>query len=289
MNEMLFKDNNLKSIETFDDGTMIVNVSFDLRGYQTKGTEKHYDLKKYKEMVDSEITQKEIAEHRALGIFGHRRRIEGEMSPYIDEQDGRGNDIIPVCKTLEMSMTGSVVSAKIMILSNEKAKVIQSLIKDKVGGFSSVHNLKTGIFTGFDYVLNQRFVQNRPNIKRVCENGTCSILDDLQAEMDSAYGYVLKDDTRENIRKLKMMTDEFQEFQAVEEKINKLKIKSEQLDKLVEEGILNKDYEVIPPTLESLTGDFFATATGYEPIELNIKENKIKNVKFDKQRFSKYL
>lgn len=290
MNEMLLKDNKVENIEEFDDGTMIVKVSFDLKGYQTQGTEKHYDIKKYKKMVDNTSVQKEIAEHRALGIFGHRRRMEGSLSPYIDEQDSKGNDIIPVCKTMSMHMEGSVVSATIMILSNEKAKIIQSLIKDRVGGFSSVHNLTTEKFSGFDYVLNQRFVHNRPSIKRVCENGTCSILDDLQTEMDSAYGYVLKDDTRDNIRKLKTMTDEFAEFKAIEDKMTKLRTKSDTLDELVAKGIIDSNYEVIPQTLESLTGNFFKEAPQeFKPIKLNIIEHTTTNTKFDTQRFKKFL
>jgi hypothetical protein len=180
-------------IKELEDGTMEVTITFDpfYHGHDL-GKPRNYDPKKYKAMVESKSTQTRIKNGYAVGYYSHESR--NKKRGYIpSERDTEGKEVIPCCKTLSMEWTedGKVRHTQ-RILNNSIGKEIQTLIKGGVGGFSSVHNLATKEFLGFDYVVAPNFSSNRAVVDNACNNGVCGL------DLDSIEHQILED-TKSNI------------------------------------------------------------------------------------------
>jgi len=162
-----------------DNGEMEVTITFNpFEHGHFLGSPRNYDKIKYKNMVENKKTQIHIKNGYAIGYYGHDSRDPNKG--YIPhERDKNGDVIYPCCKTLSMKwVEPNLVRHTQRILSNEIGKEIQKLIKAGVGGFSSVHNLKTGDFYGFDYVISPNFTTNRVIVDNTCKNGMCGISTD---------------------------------------------------------------------------------------------------------------
>jgi hypothetical protein len=182
----------LADIKKFDDGTMEVSITFDpfTHGHDL-GVARNYTPEDYKAMVESKSTQGRIANGYAVGYYSHSNR--NPHKGYIpSERNGEGNEVIPCCKTLEMKWVNGKVRHTQRILANKIGKEIQKLIEGGVGGFSSVHNLKTKEFFGFDYVITPNFSSNRAIVDNVCEGGVCA-LDSITTEVESYLKLIGKD------------------------------------------------------------------------------------------------
>ncbi len=134
---------------------------------------KRYDQKLYEQMINAPQTQRRIKNGYALGGYTHEERNPRKMY----QVDGT------VClKTLKMEYLGDGNVLHVQrIVKNEVGKEIAILLKNGVGGFSSVHHLKTKKFAGFDYVHYPMFAGNKLVHDNTCQNGVCGF------DMDSIF------------------------------------------------------------------------------------------------------
>jgi len=151
------------------------NVRDQMRKYS--GNSRKYDEDAIKRMVESGATQERIALREALGYLGHGRREIGSMNPQEIEIIKTANgplilENIPACVTKKLTYLGNgEVEHETEVLDTDAGKVIQALIKNKIGGFSwSVDGRDGGAFKptevdkffGFDYVYQPNYSKNRP-------------------------------------------------------------------------------------------------------------------------------
>jgi len=165
--------NDYKELEN---GEMEVTITFNpFEHGHFLGPPRNYNKEKYREMVENKKTQIHIKNGYAVGYYGHDSRDPNKG--YIpNERDKNGDVIYPCCKTLSMEwLDNGLVKHTQRILNNEIGQEVQKLIRAGVGGFSSAHNLKTGGFYGFDYVISPNFTTNRVIVDNTCKNGMCGI------------------------------------------------------------------------------------------------------------------
>jgi len=184
------KPHTVKSkLKEHEDGTMTVEIAFSPAKHgHDLGAERNYDLKAYQDMVESKSTQTRIKNGYSLGYYSHHSRDKAKgYTP--SERDAEGNIVFPVCKTLSMtwdSQNQEVIHTQ-RILNNPIGKEVQTLIKNAVGGFSSVHDLTEGKFLGFDYVVAPNFSSNRVLVDNLCKDGLCDIdLDSIQSTTEKS-------------------------------------------------------------------------------------------------------
>jgi len=173
----MFKKKIAKGIKRLDDGTMEVTISFSPFKHGHKlGAERNYNRDAYKAMVENKVSQMHIKNGYALGYYSHS--VRSKQNPCTAVEHNNNDEVIyPIAKTIEMYWDNDrqeVVHTQ-RILNNKGGKEIQKLIENGVGGFSSVHNLKTSLFCGFDYVLSPNFSSNRAVVDNVCKGGVCSL------------------------------------------------------------------------------------------------------------------
>ncbi|MCX4030386.1 hypothetical protein [Spartinivicinus marinus] len=154
--------------------TCTFNIFENGRSYS--GKERGYVLDNFKKIIDSPETQERLKLREMVGYVGHGiRELTNKLFP--GETDvaklDSGKEIvikaIPACVCTELNIDdeGNVTHSQ-EILDNEEGKTLLGLHNSKVGGFSiAARGSETGANTflnqisGFDYVINPNFANNR--------------------------------------------------------------------------------------------------------------------------------
>jgi len=159
--------------------TITVTGRFNVRDQMRKhsGNSRKYDEDYIKEMVESGATRERIALREALGYFGHGRREIGSMNPQEIEIIKTANgpliiENVAACVTKKLTYLGNgEVEHETEVLDTDPGKVVQALIKNRIGGFSWAVDGRDGSafkptevdkFFGFDYVYQPNYSKNRP-------------------------------------------------------------------------------------------------------------------------------
>lgn len=145
-------------------------------GRDYSGKERGYVLDNFSKIINAPDTQERLKLREMVGYVGHGiRELTNKLFP--GETDvaklDSGKEIvikaIPACVCTELAIDdqGNVTHTQ-EILDNEEGKVLEGLHNSKVGGFSiAARGSESGINTflnqisGFDYVINPNFANNR--------------------------------------------------------------------------------------------------------------------------------
>lgn len=174
------------------------------------GNHRKYVLESALDAANSPATKEKIAQHEALGYYGHGRRVLanklsiGEVEA-VKLPDGTTviMDVVPSNRTtaFEVCQDGTVKHTQ-EILETEPGKIVSAMNASRVGGFSwacpgrdggrSGATHITG-FAGFDYVKNPGFAHNRGYVlesadadvteQMILESVAAVVHDDVKAEM----------------------------------------------------------------------------------------------------------
>jgi len=273
------------------DGTMDVTITFNpFEHGHFLGRQRNYAIEKYKKMVENPKTQLHIKNGYAIGTYTHDYRTS---SGVLKNRDENGNPIEPCCKTIAMEwVEPHYVRHTQRIANNETGKKIQKLIEAGIGGFSSVHNLNTGDFYGFDYVIYPNFATNRVVADNSCEMGMCSLnKDDVVSELENIIkqkaefvvdSLGIEDDRDEiisTIEELERQTPEYQLEKKLAEEIEKAKdqIKEEFEE---EKGNLIKQIEELKKIIEKKEEEKEALKDNLENKILKLENEILKKENF---------
>lgn len=248
-----------------NDEVLEVEVIFDVNDNGHDFNYKRYNLSMYKEMINAPETQRRIRNGYALGGYKHQDRNPRKLY----QVDG-----IVCLKTLKMEYLGDGKIKHVQrIIKNDVGKEIIVLLKNGVGGFSSVHHLPTKSFAGFDYVHYPMFASNKLVHDNTCKNGVCGF------DMDSVFSSAnLKIDTelekkgysREVEKALRALeigvlesTAYFKDMQKakieitilqkdLEEERNRFKIFKESVEQNKKDLGISSNWEIVTPASYSL-------------------------------------
>ena len=226
-------------------------------GRQYSGNHRKYIIENAREMCYSGPTRELIKLREAFGYYGHGRRVlSGKMTlPEVDVitmADGSKAMVsnIPsnVTTKFEILEDGTVCHSQ-DILDTEPGRIVSSLNKSRVGGFSwACSGSEKGLgkttrlssFSGFDYVLQPGFSGNRgyilesAQVPKVLESVASIVGDEKKAEQ-LLRGWKLSDENKVGELEGLIFEAESQYFQLKDEKD---KIEKE-FAELIAEGAAN--------------------------------------------------
>ena len=260
-------------LKELEDGSLEVTITFNPfeHGHYMGGA-RNYNPQKYKAMIENKKTQLHIDNGYALGGYTHDVRTKsGQIKSFMEN----GEPIIPCCKTVSMEWVNrgsgkGFVRHTQRIADNKIGREVQKLIKAGIGGFSSVHNLQSGDFFGFDYVIYPNFTTNRAIVDNTCKNGMCSITRDsievsLERDLRDNVKTYLKhngmpysDDIVSSIENLEKHTTTYADNIMLLEEIEKTK--QEQNEKIAQKdealySFIDTKYKTLLAQLDSLGFD----------------------------------
>lgn len=144
-------------------GIIRFNLKDRMRKYN--GQERHFDIAKLVDEINSPRTQERVKLGDLNGFYGHWPRIQFGAEPQEGGVvNGKVINLEPCFRTTYLkAFTDGTVEHEAEFFSNEPGKKAFEQIQSKSGGFSSVITANNGYrFHGFDFVREPNFSGNRP-------------------------------------------------------------------------------------------------------------------------------
>lgn len=225
-----------------------IELTFNLNTNGHDFGSKKYNQNLYERMIESSSTKQRIANGYALGGYSHKHRNPSKLYQF----DGDA-----CIKTISMEWLGDgKVKHVERIIKTDIGKKIIILLKNGVGGFSSVHHLKTARFAGFDYVHYPMFASNKLVHDNACKNGVCNFsMDDVFSDAEKLVSDFMGNNgySKEVEESIQYLEKKMLELDPTVKVVRELKIEYALLEK--EKKLLEDEFKAFKESVSSKLKD----------------------------------